>query len=76
MLNCDQNKKGLVSFLLETKGISLDDTKEMCIPKVFENTSSVSYNYHLNNGRETMMQFMGWMVIPFSIKCIFPNVQK
>ena len=24
----------------------------------------------------TMMQFMGWMVIPFSIKCIFPNVQK
>ena len=37
MLNCDQNKKGLVSFLLETKGISLDDTKEMCIPKVFEN---------------------------------------
>ena len=23
-----------------------------------------------------MMQFMGWMVIPFSIKCIFLNVQK
>ena len=35
-----------------SKGISLDDKKEMCIPKVFENTSSVSYNYHLNNGRD------------------------
>ena len=33
--------------MLETKGnsISLDDKKEMCIPKVFENTSFVSYNY-------------------------------
>ena len=45
--NCDQNKKGFVSCMLETKGnsISLDDKKEMCIPKVFENTSFVSYNY-------------------------------